>query len=206
MKNRNAGFTLIEIMVSISIFTVVMLITMGALLSLNDSSRKAQALRTVIDNLNFSVEDMNRKIRTGDSYECLKASDIVNLSTVTKTTTPNCPGAAGEAVLLRTQDQQDGKPVWIAYIFYKDLTTGKGGIYLRSGVSNSPTTVDLTPYMLAITSPEVDIKRAEFRVVGSGSVKTKPMIIVNITGVVDLAKESLSTDFSLQTAISQRGF
>ena len=49
IQKKQAGFTLIEIIVSVAIFTVVMTVTMGALLTLNDSSRKAQALRTVIE-------------------------------------------------------------------------------------------------------------------------------------------------------------
>ncbi|MBI3632674.1 MAG: type II secretion system protein [Candidatus Vogelbacteria bacterium] len=202
--NMKNGFTLIEIIVSVAIFTVVMTVTMGALLTLNDSSRKAQALRTVIDNLNFSLEDMNRKVRTGDNYQCfVLPSDVID--TITQKIT-DCPGGGGQAVLLRTQEMfDDTHPLWIVYMFDVDAA-GKGSIYLRSGTEDGGQ-IHLVPGKFAITAPQVDVRRAEFRVVGAEShvPKTKPMIIVNIAGVVDLAKEKLRTDFSLQTAISQRG-
>ncbi len=203
-KSKKQGFTLIEIIVSVAIFTVVMTVTMGALLTLNDSSREAQALRTVIDNLNFSLEDMNRKIRTGDSYQCFKVSDDV-IDTITQKVT-DCPSGGGQAILLRTQEMFDASnPLWIVYLLDVD-GAGKGGIYLRSG-TRSGGAVHLFPGKFAITSPRVDIKKAEFRVVGAErhSPRTKPMVIINIAGVVDLQKEKLRTDFSLQTAISQRG-
>lgn len=215
IKNYRNGFTLIEIIVSISIFTVVMLVTMGALLTLNDSSRKAQALRTVIDNLNFAVEDMNRKIRTGDIYHCYDtAGQVVSLDTeLTKAV--DCPTVGGQAISLKTQEVErpagnptaDPKHVWVAYVFRPGDENGNAGrIWQRR--SNDGGGANLSVEESAITSPEVDIKQMKFRVVGANpnaNPRTQPMVIVSISGVVDLHKEKLKTDFSLQTAISRRG-
>ncbi len=211
-KSRRFGFTLIEIIVSISIFTVVMLVTMGALLTLNDSSRKAQALRTVIDNLNFAVEDMNRKIRTGDSYHCYRDGEIV--SRLIETNPKDCSGTAGYAISLKTQelDPISNNPIWIAYVFKKDPDTGIGGIKIRRSIEpvGIEAIIESQDEGSFITSPEVNIQRMEFRVVGAQNekgpgIKTQPMIIINISGLVDLNKEKLRTNFSLQTAISKRG-
>ena len=206
----DAGFTLIEIIVSVSIFTVVMLITMGALLSLNDSSRKAQALRTVIDNLNFTIEDMNRKIRTGDVYHCYVSSDPENptYSIVDSDfkISADCPGEGGGAVSLKTQElDKAGKPIWVAYLLKKDPVTGKGGLKLRTTADGASLSDDAHSES-SITSSEVDIKSVKFRVVGAEDQQhSQPMVIVNIGGLIDLQKERLKTSFSLQTAISKRG-
>jgi len=64
------GFTLIEMIVSVSIFTVVMFVAVGALLAITDANRKANAIRTTMDNLNFAVGSMARDIRTGTEYGC----------------------------------------------------------------------------------------------------------------------------------------
>ena len=209
IRSENRGFTLIEIIVSISIFTVVMLVTMGSLLTLNDSSHKAQALRTVIDNLNFAVEDMNRKIRTGNNYHCYVNNEPV-ISGPELKTPKDCIGSnPGTAISLRIQ-KTNGAPVWVVYMFKKDPITGIGGIkFLRSlsqgGASDG---TSLATEEEAITSPEVDIRKMDFRVVGAtkqeGGPQTQPMVILNISGVVNLQKEKLRTDFSLQTAISKR--
>lgn len=64
------GFTLIEIIVASAIFLVVMVISTGALLSIVDANAKAQSLETVINNLNFAIENMQKNIRTGFEYKC----------------------------------------------------------------------------------------------------------------------------------------
>ena len=61
---KNNGFTLIEMMVAISLFAVVMVIVIAALLGVNNANKRAQKIRAVVDNLNYSIEDMTRKIRT----------------------------------------------------------------------------------------------------------------------------------------------
>ncbi len=67
-RRNDRGFTLIEIMVAVSIFVIVMLIAIGALINAVDANRKAQALSNVINNVNFSLESMIRDIRTGTQY------------------------------------------------------------------------------------------------------------------------------------------
>ena len=64
----NKGFTLIEIMVASSIFIIVMVIAVGAVLALVDGDRRAQAVSSVVSNLNIALESMVRDIRTGTNY------------------------------------------------------------------------------------------------------------------------------------------
>jgi prepilin-type N-terminal cleavage/methylation domain-containing protein len=63
------GFTLIEIIVAVAIFTVVMLIAIGAVLNAVDVNKKAQSLNVIANNLNLAVESMVRDLRTGSGYE-----------------------------------------------------------------------------------------------------------------------------------------
>jgi len=67
-KNKQQGFTLIEVMVSVTIFTIVTTIGLGALLSTVTASKQAQAERIALDSLNFVVDAMAREIRTGSAY------------------------------------------------------------------------------------------------------------------------------------------
>ncbi len=64
-KNKNKGFTLIEMMVAVSIFSIVVTISMGAIFTIVDANKKAQSLEAVMSNLNFSLETMTRTIKTG---------------------------------------------------------------------------------------------------------------------------------------------
>ena len=66
----NSGFTLVEMIVAVALFAVVMLISVAALLSLVDANRKAQALQSVMNNLNIALDGMVRAVRMGSNYRC----------------------------------------------------------------------------------------------------------------------------------------
>src|SRR3990170_3775145 len=67
---QNKGFTLIEVMIATTLFSIIMVIGTGAVLNSNTIFRKTENLRTIIDNLHFVMEDMSRSIRTGHGYDC----------------------------------------------------------------------------------------------------------------------------------------
>ena len=67
--NQN-GFTLIEIMVSVSIFVVVAMITTGALITISDVNRKAQAIKIAMDNVSFAMDSMVTNLREGEVFGC----------------------------------------------------------------------------------------------------------------------------------------
>ncbi|MBU3926039.1 type II secretion system GspH family protein [Patescibacteria group bacterium] len=72
------GFTLIEMIVAVAIFTVVMIITIGTYLNVDDIQKKATALRIVNDNVNFVLEIMTRELRSGQNYSSCTDCDSIN--------------------------------------------------------------------------------------------------------------------------------
>lgn len=68
IKNKKRGFTLIEMMVSVTIFSIVTLIVSGAFIVLADIYRQIQSNRAVIDNLNLAMDTMTLQIREGKNY------------------------------------------------------------------------------------------------------------------------------------------
>lgn len=69
-KNQKftTGFTLIEMIVSIALFSFVMLATTTVLLSVVDANHKTQGLKTTINNLSLTLESIVRNLRTGSGY------------------------------------------------------------------------------------------------------------------------------------------
>lgn len=62
------GYTLIELIVSVAIFSIVMLIAGAAFLTLISLDRKARATNDLVTNLSYVVDSMERSIRTGTLY------------------------------------------------------------------------------------------------------------------------------------------
>lgn len=65
-----SGFSLIEMIVSLALFSIVVTITVGALLVLIASNQRFQNEQSVMTNLSFALDSMTREIRTGTNYFC----------------------------------------------------------------------------------------------------------------------------------------
>lgn len=70
LKKQEKGFTLVEMLVSISLFAVVITMSVGTLLVLIDANGRAQSMQLVMTNLSFSLDSMTREIRTGFNWYC----------------------------------------------------------------------------------------------------------------------------------------
>lgn len=64
----NKGFTLIEMIVAVGVFTVAITISLASFLNISAIQKKAEAFRAVNNNLNFALESMVREIKTGWEY------------------------------------------------------------------------------------------------------------------------------------------
>lgn len=62
------GYSLVELIVAVGIFSMVMLIVTGVYLSLISYDRQARAINQLVANLSFALESMGRNIRTGTDY------------------------------------------------------------------------------------------------------------------------------------------
>ena len=163
-------------MTAVSVFLVIMTISMGAILSIFDANRKAEAEKTVMDNLNFAVETMSREIRFGTHYHCGSSQPL--------TTPQNCP--AGDTFLSFLS------------------SSGVQTVYMLNGTSLEES-VDGGNTYVAVTAPEIVINSLEFYVIGaSPSPGTlQPKVLIKITGTAG-TKASSITDFTLETLASQR--
>src|SRR3989344_689292 len=77
INERDSGYTIIETMLSVSLFLVIITAGMGALLNANLLHQKSQSMRSIMDNLSFILEDMYRNLRTGSGYHCIDDGNVV---------------------------------------------------------------------------------------------------------------------------------
>ena len=54
--------------VSLFIFSVVMVVSTGTLISIIDANRKAQSVKSVMNNVSFAVDSIARSLRVGTGY------------------------------------------------------------------------------------------------------------------------------------------
>lgn len=175
------GFTLIEMIISLALFSFVMLGTTAVLLSVVDGNRKAQALKTTINNLSVVLDSMARNLRTGTAYYCGMGS---------KGSTRDCKNNADHSISFIAYDGSQ----WAYQL-------NQGGIEVsKENVGGGAFSV--------ITAPEITIDRLDFYVDGTGSNdQTQPHILISIGGYINNIankKQKTQTRFDVQTMVSQR--
>jgi prepilin-type N-terminal cleavage/methylation domain-containing protein len=73
MKTRSPkshkGFTLLETLISIAIFTVVATVAIGALIVVQSASRRASMTRVLVDNLGYTVDDIVRTAQDNATFQ-----------------------------------------------------------------------------------------------------------------------------------------
>lgn len=179
------GFTLVEMTVAVGLFAIVMLVSVGALLSLVDANRKAQALQSVMNNLNIAIDGMVRSAREGTVYHCGSAGSFATAQDCTEGDTLFAfePYHTGSAV-----------PPWL-YWFAVD-SNGVGRLYKSEDGTTSGG--------LPITSPSVSIESVTFYVVGSvRGDTTQPRVTVVIKGTAG-TKVTSRTTFHIEATAVQR--
>lgn len=173
-KNKNNGFTLVELLISISLFTTITFLSIGALITIFDANKRSQSSKTVVDNLNLSIEDMARTIRFGDTYHCGSSLPL---------NSPNDCSLSSNQLAV----QFEGNTV----------------VYRLNGTSLQRSNNGGSSYS-TITSPDVVINQLKFYVFGSSNADDiQPYVVIVIRGYVGNRPINQST-FFIQTVASQR--
>jgi prepilin-type N-terminal cleavage/methylation domain-containing protein len=178
------GFTLVEMMVAIAVFSIVMVTAMSALLNVIDANNKARAIKTAINNVSFALEGISKDMRMGTNYGCIDVNGA---------TTP-CVSTGNSGIKYKSPRAYEGK-----YAYYKFEGTAIYECLERNETDDCNVDTDFEP----ITSGEVEIKKAKFYVLGTDNVLEQPRMIFTLSGEAG-TKDRIATTFDLQTTVSQR--
>ena len=187
MRTPARGYTLLELIVSIGLFSMVMLVVMGLYLALISHDRQARATNQLVANLSFGIESMIRNVRTGTHY-------------TGGTTTVNCTvagsGTNGTFTRLTFCDSQDQA------MHYRLNSTGTIGQCSGSAVT---TCSDATA--IPLTDPRITITSLSFNVRGVGvtgaNALVQPQVTVSVRGTME-TDAGKTASFVIQTSGTQR--
>ncbi len=170
-----SGFTLIELMTAVSIFLIVVMISMSAIFGVFDANRKSRSLKNVMSNLNLAVEGMSKEMRFGTKYHC----GVSGVSTAPQ----NCPGGDNYITFLSTNNEQ--------------ITYRLNGTAIEKDVNGAG--------FVPLTAPEVVIEDLKFYVLGAGGSEVnflQPKVEMHVKSRAGSGRSE--TKFALQTLVSQR--
>lgn len=200
-KNKNtkilvSGFTLVELMVATTLFTIIMLMGVGSLIVSSNSAKAAQRLRIAVDNVNFAMESMTRELRTGSYYYC--PPGIGTVSIPAENSVSDCPSGR-DVIIFKPQQVGSSTPAIVGY-FKSPRNDANSTSTLERCETNAS---NCHP----IVADNVDIELLKFTVLGSSlpsssTDKTQPSVRILMKGSVNVNGQK--TPFTLQSMASQR--
>ncbi len=213
-KPNTAGFTIIELIVSLGLFAVVSTISVGSLIVLINNNRDLREEQSLITNITFALDMMTREMRTGFDYIC--GSQIGggpgdgifgsnhNAQNVDASGGSDCAGGKNtpgnapyrHGISFINADSQVSGVVERTSYFIEKASGGSDSplqiMRLRgnSSAANQPQ---------SIVSDQVTILDADFIVTDTGDNERQPTVTI----VLRVAGED-GTEYALQSTVTQR--
>lgn len=177
-------------MVAVALFAVVMLVSAGALLSLASANRKAQALQSVMNNLNTTLDSMVRSMREGYNYDCEPAGTGI------------VPGKVHDCANGDTQlsfEPHGGNPATQDQRVYAFIApNGSVPGYVQRSEDGGST-------WARITAQEISIVDMKFYVIGTTPGDTiQPKAVIEVKGVAGANNAKVTSTFHIQATAVQR--
>lgn len=188
IKNKN-GYTIIETMIAIALFSIIVVMGMSALLNANVLYNKSKNMRSIMDSLSFTMDDISRNLRTGSNYYCIPNGGNPVIPDTPSPNTANCAG-------IEFIPSGGGGNPWA----YEVITqNGQNVIEKFTYNGSSWTSVQMTPVEISMSS-----SLYPFSVYGASLPPDTQQPLVNIRLVGQITYNKVVSSFSLQTSISQR--
>lgn len=194
-RSASRGFSLVELMVSLTIFSIIVTASIGALLTIIDANSKSQALYSAMTNLSFMMDSITRNLRTSNTYFCGDLSTGLQSGSVRDCNLKLTPisGVGGGIAFTR---EKDGTRVGYAL-----LTDSNGNGYIAEQDQTNNTG------WLKLTSDDVVIDNFNLKVTNTAGLPDtiQPQIFIVIKGKI-LNNNGLdtATTFILQSDVTER--
>lgn len=181
---KKSGFTLVEMMVAVFVFSVVMVLSTGAIFSIVNANKTSQALKSVMDNLSSAIDSMSREIRYGTIYNCgNKSSNFPQRE--------SCDEDGGVTFSFVNKDGYH-----VAYRY------DQPGMFIEKCVDVNGSGMD-NCQPIRLTAPEVKITDMRFYVQGASVNESgQPKLLMTISGYAQAGVNQ--SKFNIETMVSQR--
>lgn len=197
INTKVKGFTIVETLVVLALFTTIITIATGALFSAQAVNTKLQQTQIILDGVNLAMEEVVREVRYGSVFYCTNA---VPGSTPDR---QSCAYPSGNSVLVF-------KPADALTV--NNSSNDRVAYYLSNGAlykQSFPEGVASTP--LQITTSDVTIEGLRFYVKGAETTSAstpdyrQPIVTVAMSGVTRPTQPHITpVHFSVQTTAASR--
>lgn len=175
------GFSLVELIVAVGLFTLVMTLASGAYLLMISVNRQAQGISVGINNLSFALETMTYNIRSGTDYGCLGSGD--------------CPGGGSSFSF------KNANGVTVTYSLVGGAIQESANSTDQFLTDSSVTVETLTFYVTGTAKPDYDPSTGLPLVTGDDQ---QPRVTIVVSGTVEVGPGK-TEPFTIESGATMRG-
>lgn len=202
---KNKGFTLLEMIVSLGIFSVVAIIAVGSLVRITSLNRQAQTMQAAMNNINYILESMSREMRFGLNYNCTTGTTVNPGNGNGSFSSSDCVlGNSGTKGILFSSAKVDPNDpnCNLIYAYWFDRPSGSNSWnILKSKQSRCGDTLSKNNASSLIDQKNVFISDIKFSV--TEGAEGYSWATIRVTGYAG-TKEREKNYFDIRTGISQR--
>lgn len=155
------GFTLIELIVALSVFSIAIFMATSTFLNLQNAERKVQNEVNLQDNLRFGLEMMAKEIRTGRDYHCGLSAGVLPLDCPAGDLSLTFQNAQLQSVIYRQIDNRIQKSVDGGAVFQPLTSVGVLIEDLTFYVSGAASGDNIQPRVLISVKASVQTKETQ---------------------------------------------
>ena len=116
IKNRyNSGFTLLEMIVALGIFSIVAVIAVGSLVKISSLNRASQSMQAALNNSNYILESISREMRFAKEYHCIDGTSYNGAESLGYR---ECNQAGDKGILFKTPKQDPTRSCFLIYGYW----------------------------------------------------------------------------------------
>ncbi len=203
IKKYSRAFTLIEMIVSLAVFSIVAVVALGALMKIISANRKAQTLQSAMTNMNFVLESMSREMRVGSRYVCVGGEfSGLSLSGLNASTCSSGLNSSGDITIAFESSHIGVGPPSCNLIYAYNLTPPSGtniGWDMKKAIQTSCNTAITSSDYASVIDKKVILTGWYLKIIQD----YYPFMAIRLSGYVgELEKER--TYFDVQTGVSSR--
>ncbi len=189
MQNQKfkRGFTLLEMVISIGLFSVLVIASIGITLGVSNAQLKAASLQVIQDNIRFSIELITKELRTGTNYQAVALG---------------CPGIVGNGLRFTSINQGTAQE---RYYYHADTDGDAAPDAIMRVAMASTGSVDCGQTR-QFTAEEVIVEQFAVNLQGTtkGVSDGQPRVIITLKVKAKEARFGAETAMILQTTVTQR--
>ncbi len=191
-RNNFKGFTLVETMVGLTLFTFVTFVAISALFSMQTLNIKMKSIKNIYDSMYLVVDDITRELKDGANYEGVNTSDITSIDCAS-------PSAGSDAFNCISFDFMENRTLSV-HGYYFDTQKETVYKYKKSLITGGPVEKQ------RIVKDDIRITKLIFKIVGTktyyGDGDTQqPIVKIIIKGET---KSVPAIPFYIESIVSQR--